>query len=172
MTLIVSSARCVLTNDAPQTSPLASNPTSDTLWCCHLVGSPVKEKERKEKRRKKGDKRKREKVKQIICHVWSKGHEEENPAARRCVVLILRRTELRTQSTNLTSLTGCKGWGVGAMITLPLPIPHTHYLLSRGKREVIKSHWPSILSLGSPPPICPDGPHRCQSMMNCGTLVV
>lgn len=58
---------CSQTN-LPQKSPLASNPTSERLWCCHLVGSPSKKTERSQRKGERRERREGEKEKQRICH--------------------------------------------------------------------------------------------------------
>lgn len=68
-------------------------------------------------------------------------------------------------------------WGDEYFLLFSNTYTHTHIYIRThtlspllGKKEVTESRWPSIPPLRSPPPICPDGPRRCQSMMNCGTL--
>lgn len=81
---------CSQTN-LPQKSPLASNPTSERLWCCHLVGSPSKKTERSQRKGERRERREGEKEKQRICHDWSDACEEETPQPSWCVTPIWRR---------------------------------------------------------------------------------
>lgn len=92
---------CSQTN-LPQKSPLASNPTSDRLWCCHLVGSPSKKTERSQRKGERRERREGEKEKQMICHDWSDACEEETPAAQ-----LMCHSDMKTYWIKLNIQTWC-----------------------------------------------------------------
>lgn len=122
---------CSQTN-LPQKSPLASNPTSERLWCCHLVGSPSKKTERSQRKGERRERREGEKEKQMICHDWSDACEEETPQPSWCVTPIWRRAGSNSIS-KLDVFNRMQGME-GDDNFLSLPHTCTHYLLSWGNK--------------------------------------
>lgn len=160
---------CSQTN-LPQKSPLASNPTSERLWCCHLVGSPSKKTERSQRKGERRERREGEKEKQRICHDWSDACEEETPQPSWCVTPIWRRAGSNSIS-KLDVFNRMQGMEGDDNFLSPTYMHTLSHLLGEKRRsQSLPGHQSP--PLGSPPPICPDSPRWCQSMMNCGTLVV